>query len=150
MLERTFPIAPVPSGPFLFLGGIGLLLLVVIGLLVLTGYYMKNARFGIEEQGLRIRASLYSRFIPREQIVTAGARVLNLNSDTEYLPRLKTNGTGLPCYSEGWFRLRNNERALLFVTDRARVVYLPTNQDYSILLSVSKPDDFLQAIRLWR
>jgi hypothetical protein len=53
----------------------------------------------------------------------------------------------LPGYSAGWFRLRNGEKALAFVTDRQRVLYFPTWKGYSILLSVAEPDAMLAALR---
>ena len=62
-------------------------------------------------------------------------------------PRWKTNGVGLPGYQAGWFRLRRGGKALLFVTDRTRVVFVPTNEGYSVLLSVPDPDVFLRTLR---
>ncbi len=150
MMVRTFGIAPASPAPFIFLGVIGLILLFVIGLLAFTGYSIRNARFEVSDQGLRIKGSLYGRFIPREEIIKDGVKIVNLNTETEYKPRTKTSGTGLPGYNEGWFRLKNKEKALLYVTDYARVVYLPTNQNYSVLLSVSNPEDFYNTIKLWR
>ena len=62
----------------------------------------------------------------------------------------KNEWVGLPGYSEGWFRLVNGEKALLFVTDRSRVVYIPTKDGYSILLSTSKPEELLKSMdELW-
>ena len=56
-------------------------------------------------------------------------------------------GTGLPGYQAGWFRLRNGEKALLYLTDRARAVYIPTTAGYSLLLSPADPDGFLSQLR---
>ncbi len=60
--------------------------------------------------------------------------------------RTRTNGAGLPGYQAGWFRLQSGEKALVFVTDLERVVYVPTNEGYSLLLSVEEPDEFLDAL----
>ena len=46
-----------------------------------------------------------------------------------------------------WFRLRNGEKALLYLTDRARVVYLPTRDGYSVLVSSHAPERLLSALR---
>jgi hypothetical protein len=59
-------------------------------------------------------------------------------------------GTGLPGYKAGWFRLRNGERALLYLTDRARAVYGPTSAGYGLLLSPAEPDAFHAALRSMR
>lgn len=150
MLMRTFPIAPASPAPFVFLLVIALLLLALLALLIFAAYSIRNTRFEVDEQGLRIAGGTYGRVIPREQIVSDGAMVINLNTQADLRPRIRTNGIGLPGYSAGWFRLKNREKALLHVTDPTRVVYLPTSQNYSILLSVSNPEEFLQAIRQWK
>ena len=38
-------------------------------------------------------------------------------------------------------------RRLAYLTDRRRVVYLPTRDGYSILLSVREPQAFLDALK---
>ena len=57
-------------------------------------------------------------------------------------------GTGLPGYQSGWFRLRNGERALLYLTDRTRAVYVPTTAGFSVLLSPAEPDRFIAALQV--
>jgi hypothetical protein len=56
-------------------------------------------------------------------------------------------GTGLPGYRSGWFRLRNGEKALLYLTDTSRAVYVPTTAGYGVLLSPQNPDEFVAALR---
>jgi hypothetical protein len=56
-------------------------------------------------------------------------------------------GTGLPGYRAGWFRLKNGERALVYLTDDRRAVYVPTTAGYSVLVSPGEPDQFLAALR---
>ena len=55
-------------------------------------------------------------------------------------------GTSLPGYRAGWFRLRNGEKALLYVTDPAKAVYVPTQLDYSVIVTPQDPEGFLSAI----
>jgi hypothetical protein len=62
------------------------------------------------------------------------------------LPKRRTFGTGLPGYQAGWFRLESGEKALLYLTDRSRAVYIPTTAGYSVLLSPENPDGLLAAI----
>lgn len=150
MMTRVFGIAPASPAPFIFLGAVGLLLLFVIALLGFVGYSMRNAHFEVTDQGLSIKGSLYGRFIPRTDIVRDRVKIINLNTQTEFRPAWKSNGSDFPGYREGWFRLKNKEKALLVVTDYAKVVYLPTNQNYSVLLSVSNPEDFYNSIKLWK
>jgi len=43
--------------------------------------------------------------------------------------------------------LRDGKRALCFLTRRDSVIYLPTSQNFVLLLSVSEPDQLLEALR---
>jgi hypothetical protein len=52
-------------------------------------------------------------------------------------------GTALPGYRSGWFRLANGGKGLLYVTDPAKVVRVPTTEGYTVLLSVEEADQFV-------
>ena len=149
-MEKTFGIIPASNAPFIFIVAIGIFLILLIGLFAFIGYSARNVKFEVSEQGLRITGGIYGRFIPKEEIVAERAEIINLDVSQGYKPRIRTNGIGLPGYAEGWFKLRNDEKALLFVTDRSNVVYVPTSKGYSVLLSVKDAAEFYQAIRLWR
>lgn len=150
-MERVFGIIPASSGPYMFIWifsvVIGLILVGVIGLLISFGYQARHASFTVNDQGLRISPGLYGRFIPKEDINAEGVKVINLNVESEYKPKWRTNGVGLPGYSAGWFKLQNKEKALLFVTDRSSLVYIPTNKDYSVLLSVREAEEFADLMK---
>jgi len=152
-MERVFGIIPVTGGLYPFIWGfsvfIGLICLGVIGLLISFGYQARHASFTVNDQGLRISPGLYGRFIPKEDIRAEGVKVINLNIETGYKPKWRTNGAGLPGYSAGWFKLQNKEKALLFVTDRSSVVYIPTNKDYSVMLSVREAEEFADLMKHW-
>jgi len=152
-MERAFGIIPATSGAITFIWiicvAIGLILIGVIGLMASMGYQARHATFTVSEQGLRISPGLYSRFIPKEAIVTEEVRVLDLNTETAYKPKWRVNGAGLPGYNAGWFKLQNKEKALLFVTDRSSVVYIPTTENYSVMLSVSDAGEFAELLRRW-
>jgi hypothetical protein len=122
----------------------------LMGLLVLFGYIAwssRNVRFEVSPAGLRIRGDLFGRMIPARSLRVDDASVLDLNCAREYRPKRRTFGTGLPGYGAGWFKLRNGEKALLFVTDRSRIVRIPTRDGYSVMLSVAEPDKLLAALR---
>jgi len=150
MMTRTFDITPASATPLIVISTIGIFFILLIGLFVYIGYSARNTKFEVTDQGLRINGGIYGRFIHQEEIIGENVKIIDLNADPEYKPRIRTNGIGLPGYSEGWFKLKNNEKALLFVTDRSNVVYIPTKQDYSVLLSVSDPEEFYQSIKLWQ
>lgn len=150
MVVRTFDITPASSTPLIFIAVIGLIFLLLLGFFARIGYSTRNTKFEISDQGLRINGGIYGRFIPKEEIATENIKTIDLTTYPEYQPRIRTNGIGLPGYAEGWFRLKNKEKALLFVTDRSNVVYVPTRQGYSVLLSVSNAAEFRQAVELWK
>ena len=149
MMARTFDITPASSAPLITILAIGIFLILLLGFFAFIGYSARNTKFEVSDQGLQIKGGIYGRFIPKEEVDRENVKIINLNTDPEYKPRIRTNGIGLPGYSEGWFKLKNKEKALLFVTDRSNVVYIPTNKDYSVLLSVSNSEEFYQSMELW-
>ena len=144
---NTFPIAPAESRYLWFLIPIIVILLGAIALLVTSVRGAQASRFEIRGDGLRLAGDLYGRLIPKSQLRVDLARRVDFGRDEELRPRSRRMGTGLPGYQAGWFRLRNGERALLYLTDRARAVYIPTTAGYSLLLSPADPDGFLSTLR---
>jgi hypothetical protein len=144
-MHEVFYIVPASSRALGFLVGLGILLLAVVALFGCFAYASRAARFEISDQGLRIRSAVYGRTIPAQALVPEEARIVDLRHELQ--PTFRTNGIGLPGYAAGWFRVRGEGRALLFVTDRSRVVYLPTRDGYPVLLSVQEPENFLQAVQ---
>ena len=101
-MAKTFGIIPASATPLVFLSVIGVLLILFLGFFVFIGYSSRNVKFEISDQGLRIKGGIYGRFIPKEDIAAENAKIINLNASLQYKPRIKTNGVGLPGYSEGW------------------------------------------------
>lgn len=145
MIE-LFPMIPASSKPLWFLGGIILFLLILTGLFSYIAYSSKTVQFEISEEGLNIRGGFYQRLIPAESIKFEKSKQIDIGKESPYKPILRTNGIGLPGYASGWFKLRNGEKALLFITNPSRVVYIATREGYSVLLSVQDTERFLQLI----
>ncbi|MGE0444685.1 MAG: PH domain-containing protein [Vicinamibacterales bacterium] len=143
---QTFDIAPATFRS----GWLFLLLLVplviVVAVVVVTLIGARSARFEVGADGLRLRGDFYGRVIPAAELRPEGARRVDFAASPELAPARRTLGTGLPGYQSGWFRLRNGERALLYLTDRARAVYVPTSAGYSVLVSPADPDAFLASL----
>jgi len=172
MANKTFTIVPAPISTYLALSGIFLIMLIPFIVLAFScvhhikhfsrivfvelffmvlifayfGYSSRNTKFVITDEGLKIQGALYGRTIAKNSLVMRDVRILNLFEDERHRPKIRTNGVGLPGYLEGWFRLKNKEKALLFLTDREQIVYIPTKDSYSILLSVTNPELFLQKV----
>jgi hypothetical protein len=141
-MDQVFGIVPASSRVF---WAVGLLALFLAGTLVLFGYFAYSSlhtRYVLSERGLEIRGTLYGRLVPASALLP-GARLVDLRTNRQLAPRLRTNGIGLPGYRAGWFRLGNGEKALVFVTDPRRVVYVPTREGYALLLSPEQPERLL-------
>jgi hypothetical protein len=145
---QTFVIAPASVKSFwllLLVVGIPLVLVSVVLAGLIAG--SRGARFEVSSASLRLRGDLYGRTIALSDLRGGSARRIDIGADSEIQPVRRTLGTGLPGYRAGWFRLRNGQKALLYVTDPTKVVYLPTRLDYSIKVSPDNPDGFLSAIK---
>jgi len=96
---------------------------------------------------LKIRGSIYGRTLARADLVLDAARGVDLSREPSLLPVRRSNGIGLANYQVGWFRLKDGERALCFLTRKDSVLYLPTRQKFALLLSLSAPEQLLEALR---
>jgi hypothetical protein len=148
---QVFAIAPATVKGFYVLWVIVVLVMTVaIGAVVLATTGARSARFEVSPEGLRLRGDLYGRLIPASELQIAQARRVDLAATPDLAPRWRTMGTGMPGYQSGWFRLKNGEKALLYLTDRTRAVYVPTTQGYGVLVSPEDPDGFITALRTLR
>jgi hypothetical protein len=146
-METVYGIVPAGVRPFYILLPVIVLLIGVIGFLAFTGYGSQRARFVLSDAGLDFRGDIYGRRVPWAALRVEEARVVDLTHDAALRPRLRRGGTALPGYAAGWFRLSNGERALVYVTTRERVLYVPTNAGYALLLSPANPDGMLADLR---
>ena len=127
-------VSPIPPASGKAAGLLVAIVLLMLGIAALFGWVAWSARHGRAEvtpEGLRLEE----------------ARVVDLRAEPDLQPRVRTMGTALGSYASGWLRLRNGEKALLYLTDRARVVYLPTRDGYSVLVSSHAPERLLSALR---
>jgi hypothetical protein len=147
-MADVFPIVPA-QGKVLFIIGVFVIALMaavtVVMILAMRGG--GSSRFEMSNEGLRLRGDLYGRTIPWSALRTREARIVDLGVTYELAPTSRTAGTAVPGYQSGWFRLSNGEKALLYLTDRQRAVYVPTTQGYSLLLSPREPQRFLERLQ---
>lgn len=145
---QVFPIAAVSGKAMWGLLAIpAVVLLLVMGLLVKSLTGATTSTFEVSPDGMRLRGDLYGRTIPAAQVRGAEAKRIDFSQMPEIQPTRRTMGTGLPRYKAGWFRLRNGEKALLYLTDLSKAVYVPTTAGYSVIVSPAEPDAFLAAVR---
>ena len=142
----VFAIAPASSKPLWFIAVICVIIGAVFMALAYTAYSSRNSRVEIDHDHIKLVGDFWGREIPFAALNLSEARILDLRCHTEFAPRRRTFGTGLPGYASGWFKLRNGEKALLYLTRRTDVAYLPTSEGYSVLLSVENPHAFIETL----
>ena len=142
----VFAIAPASTKPLWFIAIICIILATVFMALAYTAYSSQNSRVEIDSDRIRLVGDFWGREIPFELIQLSDARILDLHRKSELAPRRRTFGTGLPGYASGWFKLRNGEKALAYLSRWSDVVYLPTTEGYSLLLSLENPYSFLDTL----
>ncbi len=143
----VFLISPASSRPIWFLWIICVLLVLILLALAYTAYSSRHSHVEIEHDRIRLVGDFWGRQIPFTQLDVSAARILDLNRNSQYLPKRRTLGTGLPGYASGWFRLRNGDKALLYLTSRESVVYLPTTDGYVLLLSIDNAEGFITSLK---
>ena len=153
ILPRTFPVSAPPENqsiwrtdPTFWLIPIAILFF-VFGLMTLFWILSRNVRFVVGDESLRIRGDLYGRTIPRSALVSDGAEVVDLRGHSRFGWMLRVNGIGMPGYAAGWFRPAGGGRALAFITDKSRVVVVPTSLGYTLLVSPADPFALLAALK---
>ncbi|MFP5259927.1 MAG: PH domain-containing protein [Acidobacteriota bacterium] len=147
---QVFPLAPsvLKTGWLTALFG-GLLILWVGLFFFLTHMISGAASADIALRGgmLTARGGFFGRDIPLSEVDAVGAFRFDLGDGGPKALRWRTNGVGLPGLAAGWFRLADGEKALAFVTDKSRAVYVPTCLGYALVVSPADPDGFLDALR---
>lgn len=146
----VFAISPASAKPLWFVGIICMLLAVVLVALAYTAYSSRNSRVEIDRNRIKLVGDFWGREIPFKLLNVSGVRILDLTASPEYAPKRRTLGTGLPGYAAGWFRLRSGEKALVYLTRRHDVVYVPTSDGYSLLLSVEEPERFVETLQQYK
>lgn len=146
----VFTISPASSKPLWSLAIICLILFIILLALTYTVYSARYSYIELNRNSLKLVGDFWGRNIQLQELEMSGARIVNLTQDTLYAPVRRTFGTGLPGYASGWFRLRNGEKALLYLTQREKVVYLKSIKGYSLLLSLEEPEKFLSLLQRYK
>lgn len=147
-MTETFPIVPANTRAlWVIIAVVGVVVLATGTMLFLTTRGARHSRFEVSDEGLRLHGDLYGRLLPPAVIRTDWIRLVNLAHSPELVPVRRTAGTDVGGYQSGWFKLRNGEKALVYLTDRSKVVYVPTAEGYSLLLSAQEPEKLVARLR---
>ena len=145
-MKEIFQIIPAGSGSLWFLAVLAAILLALAAFLCVIAVSARSSTVELDAIGITIHSAFYGRTIPWSSVLGETAMPVDLTRRSHLAPSIRTNGIGLPGYGAGWFRLRNGNKALAFLSDRTRVAYIPT-RDYSLLLSVENPGALVLAVK---
>jgi len=146
-MSTVYWIVPASNRVLWFLIPILTLIVVVMALLLGVWHGARRSHFELTDSALRLHGDVWGRTLPWDSLDLPAARVIDLRGEPAWQPKSRRLGTGLPGFLAGWFRLRNGEKALVYLTDRTRVLHIPTRSGYSILLSPQRPDAMLADMR---
>lgn len=115
-------------------------------LLLFGAWGARNPVATLGQTGLQLKVSFISKTWSLAQIDRDSAMKISLENRKELRPKWKLWGAAMPGLSSGLFKLHNGEKAHVYLTDKANVVYLPT-QNGVVLLSLERPGDFLDYLK---
>ena len=134
------------SGNIWVLGVIAAVIVGVFSTLYIISPSSGYVQVELSSTELTIKDRFYGRSIALTSLIPSQSLVLDLSQNSPRRLKWRLNGIGLPNYKAGWFRLRNGETALVFLINPHWVVYIPTNKNYSLLISVEEPERLLKSL----
>jgi hypothetical protein len=147
MVTQVFPIIPAHASVYLILVPILLIVLIGGGVATYAAFSSRHVKFEVSRDGITIRGDMFGRFVPKDKMLLKSARAVDLSRETKLAPKWRAGGTGYPGYKSGWYRLADDSKALVFITDPSHVVYVPTVDGSCLMMSVANPDQFLAVLK---
>ena len=117
-------------------------LLVFLAILFISSL---NYKLSISNNKLVINSVIYNTELSVDDIDCDNVRVINLDEENIKFST-RTNGIGLPGLQVGWF-LGNKTKYKLYITNRNKVVLIPTTLGYTILFSSDKASEIVNTIK---
>ncbi len=123
-------------------------ILVTAGILRLLTFTPTHVPWVVADGQLRIHARfIWNEDYPVCDLETGEAQVVELNRDPEWLPGKKIYGVNSPNYDAGDFYLRNGKEVELALAKESVAVVLPRRDKVSVMIGVTDPAAFLNALR---
>ncbi|WP_080932384.1 PH domain-containing protein [Xanthomonas albilineans] len=107
-------------------------------------WLLATAKIDIIEDKLVAGGGFYKVKVPLDRIDVAHARILPL--DDPFRLSWRTNGLGWPGLNLGWFSSKGPKRVFAVDTRKADRVYVPTFENFDIVLTPTNPNAFLNAL----
>jgi hypothetical protein len=147
LVSQTFALESLPGSAWAVGIGAAVLLGAIGALLARMAIGLKRMWLEVLPDAVHIHAPFYGRRVPKSILKLDQAKVLASEAELRERKLGRSNGVGLSGYRVGWFRNRSSgEKALLFVTDRQKILNVPTSEGYSLYLSADDPAELLTAL----
>ncbi len=124
-----------------------IILLSLAFLCILFYYRSQTSKLVLSPTELQIFGDVTNYTVQVGNLQLEQIRTLDLRLEPKLHAAFRTWGTGLPKYATGHFTLANEQEAFIFVSDDARVVYIPTTKGKDLLLSLEQPEAFIAALK---
>ncbi|MEQ8859317.1 MAG: PH domain-containing protein [Pseudomonadales bacterium] len=142
-----FELTPPPAGVFATLVAFAVLFIGLATVFAWFAWSTLRMPVSIAEGSLNLSLPFYGRSLPLASLNLEDARIVTIDASSPLRPRVRTNGIGLPGYSVGWFKLKDGSKALLALTSRRDVLYVPTTDGFVVLLSPKDPQRVLSELQ---
>lgn len=123
-----------------------ILIILFVGIITVLG----SARFyslEITETQLLIKGLVYKTVLNLDEIDLNNVKYINMNTEQLGMD-YRSNGIGLPGLYVGWFK-KQGQKYKLYVTDKEKVLYIPTTKNYTILFSTKMGDEIIKQLNQW-
>ncbi len=125
---------------------LGLLIGLGPAILLVGAMGVRNPIAHLDSDGLKIKVSFINKTWTTASMDRNGAKLVNLENSKELRPKWRLWGAAMPGLSSGLFKLYNGDKAHVYITDKSKIVYIPTHNG-TILLSMVRPKDFLDTLK---
>ncbi|MEP7353878.1 MAG: PH domain-containing protein [Acidobacteriota bacterium] len=103
----------------------------------------------LTRDSLVIHSRFYGMTVLASSVDVSGVRVVDLQTDPDWKPVLRTGGFGNPFYRAGNFRTASGRAVKLFTTGTQRLLLLPPSREDGtpVLLDAADPDQLAARVR---
>lgn len=113
----------------------------------IEAYLARHRTISVTERALRVQRPIRQHVIPLSRLSLEQASIVRIEKHGDLYPVYRSNGLHVSDYRTGWFRLRNGEKAFVILTSGDKVVSIPTQEGYRLLLSMEDPEALLGLLR---
>ena len=109
-------------------------------------------RYSLSSEGLAIHDRFYPIALKAAEIEVENMRIVDIETDADWRPTMRTNGFANAHYRSGWFRVACGKKVRMYRARGRNLVLIPLrNGKTPVLVEVDQPQDFIRkAQQLWR